>query len=600
MKVSGRRSSIAVAMLVLTVFCSVSAAQTMLDMRSQARNLDFSGATWTRPIPVGTTLPAACAKGQMYFKADALPGRNLFLCSATNLWSAVESSTETGVPAQADQPGKLLGTNGTSMAWRALAGFADNGFQLIPDGTVLAELSGNNNWTGHEYFPAAATQTLNDVTDTITCNRRTVAIASASALTLTSAPTISDGADGQICVIVNVGPFDITIQHQNTLSSSNLQLLAPRVTIPAKSQIRLQFSATVGDWVQEGFSNIGGLQAGTAVGLIAQKDASGATAARSIIGTNGVVVTNGSGVAGNPSISIPGSTKGDLIVNDGTSNTRLPAGGDGQVLTADSNEAAGVKWAVPPGTVLPTTTKGDLLVYDGTSNVRLPVGSIGQILTADPSQAASMKWAAPAALPIDTDQLLAANSDAIVASQKATKSYADAIKSYADAIKSTVDATKASMDAFTVKSSTTKFCKASGWAVSSVDNTTIVGTALVTGVAAGGMIRISEWFTKVGTAATFSTGLRLNGTYVRIATGNAAYLTSQKRTEIMLLSSTSLGVSSELLTAGAATPAGVVAAPITYNLSSGSILLEFNLSSAAGPDTVTHGMYCIEYLPPAN
>lgn len=45
----------------------------------------------------------------------------------------------------------------------------------------------------------------------------------------------------------------------------------------------------------------------------------------------------------------PLTTKGDLVVNDGTSNVRLPVGTDGDVLTADSSVAAGVKWAAAGG-----------------------------------------------------------------------------------------------------------------------------------------------------------------------------------------------------------------------------------------------------------
>lgn len=41
----------------------------------------------------------------------------------------------------------------------------------------------------------------------------------------------------------------------------------------------------------------------------------------------------------------PLTTKGDLLVNDGTSNVRLPVGTDAYVLTADSTQSSGVKWA---------------------------------------------------------------------------------------------------------------------------------------------------------------------------------------------------------------------------------------------------------------
>jgi trimeric autotransporter adhesin len=45
----------------------------------------------------------------------------------------------------------------------------------------------------------------------------------------------------------------------------------------------------------------------------------------------------------------PTTTKGDIVVSDGTNNIRLAVGTNGQVLTADSAEASGVKWAAAAG-----------------------------------------------------------------------------------------------------------------------------------------------------------------------------------------------------------------------------------------------------------
>jgi len=41
----------------------------------------------------------------------------------------------------------------------------------------------------------------------------------------------------------------------------------------------------------------------------------------------------------------------------------------------------------------PTTTKGDVIVHNGTDNIRLAVGTNDQVLTADSTQASGVKWA---------------------------------------------------------------------------------------------------------------------------------------------------------------------------------------------------------------
>ncbi len=54
----------------------------------------------------------------------------------------------------------------------------------------------------------------------------------------------------------------------------------------------------------------------------------------------------------------PTTTKGDLIVSNGTDNVRLGVGTDTYVLTADSTASTGVKWAASAGGSSNITTKG--------------------------------------------------------------------------------------------------------------------------------------------------------------------------------------------------------------------------------------------------
>jgi hypothetical protein len=94
-------------------------------------------------------------------------------------------------------------------------------------------------------------------------------------------------------------------------------------------------------------------------------------------------------------------TKGDLAAATGAdAAVKVPVGSNGQVLTADSGQTAGVKWAAVPGggyVAVDTIwdTKGDLAVASGADAAsKLAVGSNGQILTADSTQTLGVKWAA--------------------------------------------------------------------------------------------------------------------------------------------------------------------------------------------------------------
>lgn len=85
----------------------------------------------------------------------------------------------------------------------------------------------------------------------------------------------------------------------------------------------------------------------------------------------------------------PMTTAEDLIKGGASgSPTRLAVGSNGQCLTVSGGS---VGWGTC-GTSSPLTTKGDLYTYD-TGNARLPVGTDGQVLTADSAQSTGIKWA---------------------------------------------------------------------------------------------------------------------------------------------------------------------------------------------------------------
>ena len=89
----------------------------------------------------------------------------------------------------------------------------------------------------------------------------------------------------------------------------------------------------------------------------------------------------------------PGTTLGDLFYASATANTntRLGVGTNGQVLSVSSGVPA---WTTTAD-VTPLTTKGDLFTFT-TVDARIGIGANNTVLTADSAEATGMKWAAPA------------------------------------------------------------------------------------------------------------------------------------------------------------------------------------------------------------
>ena len=132
----------------------------------------------------------------------------------------------------------------------------------------------------------------------------------------------------------------------------------------------------------------------TTLGDIAYRSATSNTNTRLAIGSAGQVLTVAAGVPSwaSPSDQTPLTTKGDVFTFS-TVDARLGVGANGTVLTADSAETTGLKWAVDPVADV-ITTAGDLIYGTAADTVaRLGIGTAGQVLQVN-SGATAPEWVA--------------------------------------------------------------------------------------------------------------------------------------------------------------------------------------------------------------
>ena len=105
--------------LAALALAGVATAQTKIDLRTQAKAVDFSQADSTLPSKTGTSLPATCAPGQTFLKLNATPGRNWYVCTADNQWSQQAADTPVAGTANTNS---VLASDGSAMVWKPLGG----------------------------------------------------------------------------------------------------------------------------------------------------------------------------------------------------------------------------------------------------------------------------------------------------------------------------------------------------------------------------------------------------------------------------------------------------------------------------------------------
>lgn len=116
--------------LLMALIGLAAAAQTQADLATEPKSAGLSKPGSGKTVPSGSSLPAACAVGQTFFKTDAPAAANLYACTAANTWS-VRGGTA-GSNCQADSASQTLRCQDPSGNVYAVARTATSGTVAAP------------------------------------------------------------------------------------------------------------------------------------------------------------------------------------------------------------------------------------------------------------------------------------------------------------------------------------------------------------------------------------------------------------------------------------------------------------------------------------
>lgn len=103
------------AVLLLASAADSAYGQTQVDLKTQAKTVDFTQAPSTRPVKTGTSIPATCTVGDLFFLTIAVPGANVYGCVAVNTWSLQSGGgSGGGGSVTIDSNSTLVGTRGVN------------------------------------------------------------------------------------------------------------------------------------------------------------------------------------------------------------------------------------------------------------------------------------------------------------------------------------------------------------------------------------------------------------------------------------------------------------------------------------------------------
>ena len=315
------------------------------------------------------------------------------------------------IPSQTGNAGKFLTTNGSALSWSSVAGGLSyqgtwnastntptltssvgvNGYYYIVATAGSTNLNGITDWQIGDWllFNGTVWQKLDQTNLVISVNGQTGAVVLTTTnisegtnqyyLDSRARSAISAGTgisyNSSTGVVTNSAPDQTValtggtgISTSGTYPSFTITNSAPDQTVALTGAGTTSITGTYPNFTITSNDQY----AGTVTSV-------GGTGTVNGISLSGTVTSSGN-------LTLGGTLSGVSLSTQVSGTLPIANGGTGQTTAVAAFDA-----------LAPTTTKGDLIVNDGSDNVRLAVGTNNYVLTADSAQATGVKWATVAA-----------------------------------------------------------------------------------------------------------------------------------------------------------------------------------------------------------
>jgi hypothetical protein len=253
--------------LLIAIFAGALYGQlTQVDLRLQSRDVDFSGASGTKPFRSGNGLPATCGQGEMYYRLDASAGMNVYGCTSTNSWTLEQGPPAASMASQLGDFAVTL-TSATTLAIGANCSTATPclvrfGSLVYSFGTGATATIAAGSGLALVYVSSAGVLTVGSNV-TASCNNGCTALSGVTAFPVDAIPLFTwsatngtwdatGGADQRAflsskSVTVGTGITSTEISGKTQLSADT-SVIGLRVSAPATSST----ACTVGSWATDG------------------------------------------------------------------------------------------------------------------------------------------------------------------------------------------------------------------------------------------------------------------------------------------------------------------------------------------------------------